>query len=57
MKCLDATEPLEWNVIKSVIEKEIGGKPLSTVYASVDQTPLASASIAQVCLKQSSDSY
>jgi len=47
-KCLDATEPLEWNVIKGVIEKEIGGKPLSTVYKSIDQTPLASASIAQV---------
>ena len=45
-KCLDATEPLEWSVIKRVIENELG--PISMTFASVDQTPLASASIAQV---------
>jgi len=47
-KCLDATEKLEWEVIKGVIEKELGGKPLSTAFESVDPVPLASASIAQV---------
>jgi len=46
-KCLDATEPLEWNVIRDVIEKDLG-KPISSVFASVDKEPLASASIAQV---------
>jgi len=46
-KCLDQTEPLPWSVIKPVIEKEIGG-PLRTKFASVDEKPLASASIAQV---------
>lgn len=45
-KCLDATEALEWNIIKGVIEKEIG--PISRTFAYVDQKPLASASIAQV---------
>lgn len=45
-KCLDSTEPIEWKVVKSIIEKEIG--PISKTFASVDQTPLASASIAQV---------
>lgn len=45
-KCLDATEPLEWNVIKRVIETELG--PISRTFASIDQKPLASASIAQV---------
>eukprot|EP00978_Attheya_sp_CCMP212_P038724 scaffold194798_cov44-Attheya_sp.AAC.1 len=45
-KCLDATEPLEWSLIKGVIEKEIG--PISKTFSYVDQTPLASASIAQV---------
>lgn len=45
-KCLDATEPLEWPVIKRVIESELG--PISRVFASIDKTPLASASIAQV---------
>jgi len=45
-KCLDATESLEWSVIKNVIEGEIG--PISRTFASVDEKPLASASIAQV---------
>jgi hypothetical protein len=45
-KCLDATEPLPWDVIKRVIETELG--PISKTFASIDQTPLASASIAQV---------
>lgn len=37
---------MEWNVVKSVIEAELG--PISKNFASVDKTPLASASIAQV---------
>lgn len=45
-KCLDATEPLPWNVIEKVIENELG--PISKNFASVDKKPLASASIAQV---------
>lgn len=45
-KCLDQTEPLDWNVIKPVIEREIG--PISRNFAYVDKKPLASASIAQV---------
>jgi len=45
-KCLDATEPLPWSTIKRVIERELG--PIGQTFASVDQTPLASASIAQV---------
>lgn len=48
-KCLDATEPLEWEVIKSVIEGELGGgRKLEDAYQSVEKVPLASASIAQV---------
>ncbi len=45
-KCLDQTEPLPWSTIKEVIEKELG--PISNTFSSIDQTPLASASIAQV---------
>ncbi|KAL7480960.1 hypothetical protein ACHAW6_006639 [Cyclotella cf. meneghiniana] len=45
-KCLDSTEPLEWNAVKSIIEREIG--PISKNFKSIDTTPLASASIAQV---------
>ena len=49
-KCLDSTEALEWNVIKSVIEKELkkNNQSINSVFASIDKTPLASASIAQV---------
>jgi aarF domain-containing kinase len=45
-KCLDSTEPLEWNVVKSIIEKETGS--ISKNFSFIDKTPLASASIAQV---------
>lgn len=45
-KCLDSTEPIEWKVVQSIIEKEIG--PISKTFSYVDKTPLASASIAQV---------
>lgn len=45
-KCLDKTDPLEWSVIKGVIEAELG--PISKSFAYVDPKPLASASIAQV---------
>jgi len=45
-KCLDSTEPIEWNVVKSIIEKELG--PISNNFSFIDTTPLASASIAQV---------
>ena len=45
-KCLDQTESLPWPTIKKVIETELG--PISKTFSSVDQKPLASASIAQV---------
>ena len=45
-KCLDSTDPVEWSVIKRVIEAELG--PISKNFDFVDNKPLASASIAQV---------
>eukprot|EP00980_Cylindrotheca_fusiformis_P009080 scaffold1965_cov110-Cylindrotheca_fusiformis.AAC.3 len=45
-KCLDKTDPMEWSIIKGVIEKELG--PISNSFEFVDATPIASASIAQV---------
>ena len=44
-KCLDQTEPVPWSVMKRVLEEELG--PISNTFAYVDETPLASASIAQ----------
>lgn len=46
-KTLDQTPPMPWSVVKPLIEEELG-KPLEQVYSSVEQTPLAAASIAQV---------
>lgn len=45
-KCLDQTEPVPWSVIKRVIEQELG--PIANTFAFIDESPLASASIAQV---------
>lgn len=45
-KCLDSTEPIEWKVVQSIIEKELG--PIGSSFSSIDKKPLASASIAQV---------
>ena len=49
-KCLDSTDALEWKVIKSVIEKELkkSNQSINSVFASIEEKPLASASIAQV---------
>lgn len=45
-KCLDQTEAIDWNIIKGVIETEIG--PIARTFSYIDAKPLASASIAQV---------
>ena len=31
-KCLDSTEPLEWNVVQSIIEKEVNRQVASIAY-------------------------
>ena len=46
-KCLDSTPPMSWDVVKPLIESELG-RPISAVYKHVETSPLASASIAQV---------
>lgn len=45
--CLDQVEALPFNYIQATIEAELQ-QPLDAIFASVDQQPLASASIAQV---------
>ncbi|MFT5032454.1 MAG: aarF domain-containing kinase [Bermanella sp.] len=46
-KCLDQTPAIPFRKVKAIIEADLG-KPLDRVYSHIDQTPLASASIAQV---------
>ena len=43
----DDVKPVAWELIRKEIEDDLGG-PVSELYASVDEKPLASASIAQV---------
>lgn len=46
-KCLDSVRPIPFHQIKAIIEKELKGK-LSDYFISVQEKPIASASIAQV---------
>ncbi len=45
--CRDQVTPEPWPVVEQVLTEELGG-PLSAAFASVERTPLAAASIAQV---------
>ncbi len=45
--CRDQVTPEPWPVVERMLTEELGG-PLSSVFASVERTPLAAASIAQV---------
>jgi predicted unusual protein kinase regulating ubiquinone biosynthesis (AarF/ABC1/UbiB family) len=46
-KCLDSVRPIPYTTIKNIIEKELGGD-IKKFYRSVEEVPLASASISQV---------
>ena len=46
-QCLDATPPMPWSAVKERVESELKA-PLARIFSSVEQVPLASASIAQV---------
>ncbi len=45
--CRDQVPAESWDVVRQVIEEELGA-PLEATFADIDQTPLAAASIAQV---------
>jgi predicted unusual protein kinase regulating ubiquinone biosynthesis (AarF/ABC1/UbiB family) len=45
--CFDNTPAISYKIIKRTIEKELGC-PIEEIYSHIDQSPLASASIAQV---------
>ena len=47
-QCLDQTPSLPFSYIQEVLEEEFAGKNLADIFASIEETPLASASIAQV---------
>lgn len=45
--CLDSAPPVPWATIRAIIEKDLG-RSLERVFSSVEEVPLATASIAQV---------
>lgn len=45
--CLDKTKPVDFKIMEQVLEQELG-KSVATLFAHINPTPLASASIAQV---------
>lgn len=46
-QCLDKTEPVPYDTIRAIIASELK-QPIEEVFASIESTPLASASVAQV---------
>jgi len=46
-QCHDAVPPKSFEVIRTVVEDELG-KPMDAVFSEFDETPIASASLAQV---------
>jgi aarF domain-containing kinase len=46
--CLDKTRAIPFNVIERILREELGEDYLSVYFSSIDEKPLASASIAQV---------
>lgn len=54
-KCLDKTEPIPYKVVEDILNKELK-QPLTNIFSSIDPTPLASASIAQVHAARLKDS-
>lgn len=47
-KCLDQAPALPFSYIRQVLASEFAGQDIATIFAWIDETPLASASIAQV---------
>jgi hypothetical protein len=48
-KCLDRTDPVPYSVIRGIIQQELRGRSIESVFSYINPEPLASASVAQVC--------
>jgi hypothetical protein len=48
-KCLDQTPTIPFSTVREILAKELGS-PLDSIFSSIDEVPIASASIAQVRL-------
>ncbi len=47
-RCLDQTESVSFKYMENILKKELGPHYIPDIFSHVDETPLASASIAQV---------
>lgn len=47
-KCLDRTDPIPYSTIRGIMQQELKGRSLESIFSYVNPEPLASASVAQV---------
>lgn len=47
-KCLDRTDPVPFSTIRGIMQQELRGRSIESVFSYIDPQPLASASVAQV---------
>jgi hypothetical protein len=49
-KCLDRTDPVPFSTIRGIIQQELKGRSIESIFSYINPEPLASASVAQVCV-------
>jgi hypothetical protein len=47
-KCLDRTDPIPYSTIRGIMQQELKGRSIESIFSYVNPEPLASASVAQV---------
>lgn len=47
-KCLDRTDPVPFSTIRGIIQQELRGRSVESIFSYINPEPLASASVAQV---------
>lgn len=47
-KCLDRTDPIPYSTIRGIMQQELKGRSIESIFSYINPEPLASASVAQV---------
>lgn len=47
-KCLDRTDPIPYATIRGIMQQELKGRSIESIFSYINPEPLASASVAQV---------
>lgn len=51
-KCLDRTDPVPYSTIRGIMQQELKGRSIESIFSYINPEPLASASVAQVGTQQ-----